>query len=143
MAPVHTPILHGGNLDEARGAYPSAPLPWIDLSTGINPWPWPVPALPAEVRTALPSKSALVALEEAAARYYGVSDPALVVAVPGTQAAIQWLPRLFPAKRVGVLRLTYQEHETCWRSTGAEVVTAASLSELAGFDHGREVAWDA
>jgi len=34
-------LLHGGALDRMRTAFPDAPEPWIDLSTGINPWPYP------------------------------------------------------------------------------------------------------
>ena len=132
MATDLTPILHGGNLDEARRAFPSAPRPWIDLSTGINPWPWPVPTLPTEVRAALPSKSALAALEAAAALYYGVPDPHLVVAVPGTQAAIQWLPRLISRGAVAVLGPTYAEHARGWSLAGHKVVEAASLDALEG-----------
>ena len=55
---------------------------------------------------------------------------------PGAQALIQWLPRIFPARRVGVLGLTYQEHETSWRAAGADVVTVRSLPDLAAFDVG-------
>ncbi|WP_426042236.1 aminotransferase class I/II-fold pyridoxal phosphate-dependent enzyme [Brevundimonas sp. TWP2-3-4b1] len=33
-------IPHGGRLAEARRTYPSAPTPWLDLSTGINPEGW-------------------------------------------------------------------------------------------------------
>ena len=29
---------HGGALDLMRARFPQAPEPWIDLSTGINPW---------------------------------------------------------------------------------------------------------
>ena len=43
------PVSHGGNLDAARNRFPGAPEPWIDLSTGINPVPFPIPELPAEV----------------------------------------------------------------------------------------------
>ena len=47
---------------------------------------------------------------------------------------IQWLPRLFPACRVGVLGPTYAEHERCWRAAGADVVVARSLVELESCD---------
>jgi cobalamin biosynthetic protein CobC len=124
------PLLHGGNLDEARREHPLAPLPWIDLSTGINPWPWPVPVLPAEARTALPSATVLAKLEQAAARTYGVPDPRHIVAVPGTQAAIQWLPRLISRGTVAVLGPTYAEHAKGWALAGHKVVTAAALRNL-------------
>jgi cobalamin biosynthetic protein CobC len=59
-----------------------------------------------------------------------------VVAAPGTQALIQWLPRVVPARRVGILRFTYGEHETCWRTAGADVTTVETLAEVATFDIG-------
>ncbi len=36
---------HGGDLGAARAVFPGAPEPWIDLSTGINPVPYPLPAI--------------------------------------------------------------------------------------------------
>ena len=37
--------LHGGDLGAARRLFPGAPEPFIDLSTGINPYPYPVAAV--------------------------------------------------------------------------------------------------
>ena len=37
------PLLHGGDLAAARRLFPDAPEPFIDLSTGINPNPYPLP----------------------------------------------------------------------------------------------------
>lgn len=116
--------------------YPNAPMPWVDLSTGISPVPYPVGALPESVWNRLPEPADVEALEAAARQAYGASPAAGVVAAPGTQALIQWLPRLFPVRRVGILDFTYHEHETCWREAGAEVTTVASLAELAAFDIG-------
>ena len=59
-----------------------------------------------------------------------------VVAAPGTQALIQWLPRLFPAKRVGILQTTYIEHALAWRASGASVESVSELATLANFDAG-------
>ena len=40
---------HGGDLTEAIARYGGEPESWLDLSTGINPWPWPIPQhLPEE-----------------------------------------------------------------------------------------------
>ncbi|HEY4042850.1 MAG TPA: threonine-phosphate decarboxylase CobD [Rhodopila sp.] len=127
---------HGGNLNAARCAFPDAPEPWIDLSTGINPVPYPVGAVSRAAWTRLPEASAHDALEAAARRAYGARASAGIVAAAGSQALIQWLPRIFPARRVGVLGVTYQEHETCWRAAGADVVTVPALADLAGFDVG-------
>jgi cobalamin biosynthetic protein CobC len=56
------------------------------------------------------------------------------VAAPGTQALLQWLPRLLPARRVAVLGFTYAEHARCWAAAGAEVVVVDDLAGVGGFD---------
>ena len=33
-------LLHGGALDQMKARFPDVPRPWVDLSTGINPWPY-------------------------------------------------------------------------------------------------------
>ncbi len=127
---------HGGNLDAARRLFPEAPEPWIDLSTGINPVAYPVGQIPIEAWTQLPLADDLAALETAARRTYGAAACADIVAAPGTQAIIQWLPRIFPARRTGILGHTYGEHAECWRRAGAETVQVESLTELARCDVG-------
>jgi cobalamin biosynthetic protein CobC len=121
------PVAHGGDLGEARRRFPDAPHPWIDLSTGINPVPYPLPPLSAESWTRLPSREDERALIEAAAKRYGVADPATIVAAPGTQALIQLLPRLLPKSRVAIVGPTYEEHEVSWRRHGHDVAIVASL----------------
>ncbi|WP_181706155.1 threonine-phosphate decarboxylase CobD [Chthonobacter rhizosphaerae] len=127
-------LTHGGNLESAMALYGDAPRPWIDLSTGINPVPYPVGDLPADCWTRLPSRAAEEALAAAAAKAYGVSSAGMVAAAPGTQALIQLLPRLRPARRVAVLGPTYGEHALAWAAAGAEVRTVASLDGVADAD---------
>ncbi|MCI0599586.1 MAG: threonine-phosphate decarboxylase, partial [Beijerinckiaceae bacterium] len=88
---------HGGDLSAARHAYPQAPEPWLDLSTGVNPYPYPFGDVPDECFARLPDFKAIRALEAAAATIYRVPAHAEVVAAPGTQAIINWLPRILPA----------------------------------------------
>ncbi len=83
--------------------------------------PYPVPPLPLEAFTRLPEPEALDALQAAAAAAYGVADPAMVVAAPGTQALISLLPLLLPQRRMTVLGPTYAEHAAAWRNAGAQV----------------------
>ena len=45
---------HGGRLREAAAHYDIPLADWLDLSTGINPEPWPVPPLPASCWQRLP-----------------------------------------------------------------------------------------
>lgn len=120
---------HGGNLGSARALYPNAPEPWIDLSTGINPHPFPIPEISRGAWTRLPEADAVLALREAATRSFGAADPAGVVAAPGTQALIQWLPRVRPARTVAVIGPTYAEHAAAWSAAGAEVREVATIEE--------------
>ena len=113
---------HGGRLGAARTAWPDAPTPWQDLSTGINPRPYPVPVLAPETWSRLPDPSALQALEQAAATAFGVADPARVVAAAGSEALIRLLPRLLTARRVAISERTYGGHAGAWRAAGVEPV---------------------
>ncbi len=115
------PLAHGGDLGELSKRFADAPRPWIDLSTGINPVPYPVPALSDAVWTRLPSRADEEALLAAAAARYGVADPATLVAAPGTQALIQLLPRLVPRGTVAIVGPTYEEHQACWARQGHDV----------------------
>lgn len=128
VKPVAHSVAHGGDLGDVRRRYPDAPLPWIDLSTGINPVHYPVPDLPPESWARLPSRESERALIDAAARRYGVSDPETIVAAPGTQALIQLLPRLVPKSRVAIVGPTYEEHEVSWRRQGHNVTVVSHLS---------------
>ena len=127
-------IVHGGNLDEISRLYPDAPKPWIDLSTGINPRPYPVPSLAATTWARLPTRMDERALLAAAAARYGVRDPTSIVAAPGTQALLQILPRLRAPGTVAVLAPTYEEHALCWRSCGHEVRLVDKIDALAEAD---------
>src|SRR5882757_10060215 len=79
------PILHGGDLGAARLMFPGAPEPFLDLSTGINPYPYPIPNLAPDLFTRLPEPAALERLAVVAAQAYGAPSAAHVVPAPGTQ----------------------------------------------------------
>jgi cobalamin biosynthesis protein CobC len=123
---------HGGALDVARRLAPDAPEPWVDLSTGVNPYPYPLPPLIPEVWTRLPPADGLAALEGAAERRYGAS-PEAVVAGPGSQALIQALARIAPRGGVGLLGETYRGHADAFEAVNARVSQAASLDALDRF----------
>ena len=108
---------HGGKLLAAAARYGIEQDNWLDLSTGINPAGWPVPVIPAAVWQRLPESED--GLLEAAAAYYGCTS---VLPVAGSQAAIQGLPRLRAACRVGVPHPAYAEHAHAWRAAGHAVV---------------------
>src|SRR5712692_2726540 len=79
------PLAHGGELAAARLLFPGAPEPFIDLSTGINPHPYPVPQLPSDVFARLPAAAEVGRLAAIAARAYRAPSAAHVVPAPGTQ----------------------------------------------------------
>jgi len=121
---------HGGDLGEAMAQFGGAPDAWLDLSTGINPNPYPLPPLPDDVWRRLPSRADEDALLAAAQRAYAVPDDTGIVAAPGTQALIQWLPRIAAHGAVAVVSPTYNEHAAAWRLAGHEVVDIGAIEEM-------------
>jgi len=124
---------HGGRLRIAAREYGIPEADWLDLSTGIAPWPWPLPEIPSRAWTRLPEADD--GLEAAARDYYGATQ---VLPVPGSQAAIQLLPRLRRAGKVGVLSPCYAEHADAWRK-GGHVVRELAEDEVDFFLDGLAV----
>ncbi|MBB6154326.1 cobalamin biosynthetic protein CobC [Pseudomonas sp. JAI115] len=104
---------HGGRLRKAALDYGIAEADWLDLSSGLAPWPFAVPEIPLRAWARLPETDD--GLEQAACDYYGASQ---VLPVAGSQMAIQLLPRLRRAGKVGVLSPCYAEHAEAWRRSG-------------------------
>lgn len=121
---------HGGDLEPAQKEFGHDLSEWLDLSTGINPIPYPLPSLEAELWQRLPSSSAESDLLTAAGTYYGLPEDADICACPGTQAAIQLLPRLIPQTEVAILTPTYNEHAACWRRAGHRVQEVTEISHI-------------
>jgi cobalamin biosynthetic protein CobC len=123
MNPFHH---HGGRLAAARAAFPRAPEPWLDLSTGINPRPWSGPRATAADLARLPDPADLAVLEAVAAAAFGVA-PDRVAAVPGAEAGLRALPRLTGARSVEIVSPTYGGHAAAWRAADVPVVFIADL----------------
>lgn len=101
-------VTHGGRLSEACARFGGDAHGWLDLSTGINPCPWPgAEAIRPDWR-ALPDPAALARLEATAAAYFG-TDPALCCAVPGSEAGLRALGLLLglPARHAPLTYGTY------------------------------------
>jgi cobalamin biosynthesis protein CobC len=123
---------HGGNLDVALERFGGRLEEWIDLSTGINRRPYPVGELTPRHWTALPSRSDIESLHQAARRAYVTTAP--VLATTGAQAAIQLLPLLAPPGRARILAPTYNEYAAILSGAGWTIELAATLERLAGAD---------
>lgn len=123
---------HGGNLSVAQSLYAHVEDAWVDLSTGINPDAYPVPAVPLELWSQLPKIDPV--LTAAAASYYGARH---VLAVAGSQAAIRAIPHLIGPARVLMPTPQYNEHVFHWREAGhsiTEVPWNRLEHELPGHD---------
>lgn len=109
---------HGGGIDSAAARWGGARADWLDLSTGINPLPYPLPDLPTDAWTALPDAAAQSALEHAARAFWQVPAKAALVATNGASAAIALLPQLVTPARVRIDGPTYNEHGRAFRAAG-------------------------
>ena len=125
---------HGGSLSRARRLFPHAPLPWIDLSTGINPHSYPVPDLPATAFSALPDAARLAELQRAAAKFYAAPSADKIVAAPGTQILLPLVMGLVAPARAVVLGPTYAEHARAARIAGHSVTETDDFEAISGAD---------
>ena len=129
-------LTHGGALSLALKMFPHAPYPFLDLSTGINPVPYPVHNLPDHACTRLPDIADEARLRAVAADAYGAANADMVVASPGTQMLISLLPTLLARRpgRVAILSPTYNEHAAAWTLAGHDVHETADFEDLAEAD---------
>lgn len=130
MSPVGA-YRHGGRLREAAAAFPHAPTPWLDLSTGINPEPWRGARAAWSDLARLPDPAEIADLERIAANAFGVEDPRRVLATAGAEAGLRLLPAVIGAADVAIVSPTYASHETAWRLAERP---AAAVSLEAAFE---------
>ena len=123
---------HGGALDAMRELFPDAPEPWVDLSTGINPWPWTAADRDDDSPYRLPTLSDRARCAAAMARAFGAPEQAVLVA-PGSEILIRLLPTLLYPQSVTVLSPSYGDHAQVWRASGCQV--AETSNPLDDADH--------
>lgn len=132
-------VFHGGGLTAAIAAYGGTVEDWLDLSTGINPEMAELPSVPARAWNRLPDADLELDVRRAAWDWYVGSSTAaasLPLAVPGTQALIQLLPKRVPKDRpVAIVSPTYGEYAHCFRRAGLVVDEIADPGALLP-DHG-------
>jgi cobalamin biosynthetic protein CobC len=128
------PLFHGGDLGAARRLFPDAPEPFIDLSTGINPNPYPLPKLSPDLFSRLPDRAALEKLVQVAAQAYAAPSPYHVTAAPGTQMLLPVVAALIPRGRAAILGPTYAEHAHAALLAGHSVTESNDIATLRGAD---------
>lgn len=134
---------HGGGVDAAAAAFGGAREDWLDLSTGINPVPYPRPTIADDAWVSLPDQAARDAIKTAAREFWNVPETAAVLAVPGASSAIAQIPRLAQAGDVHIPGPTYNEHAasfaaTGWRVTQSPETASASIHVHPNNPDGRE-----
>jgi cobalamin biosynthetic protein CobC len=124
------PLAHGGELAAARRLFPGAPEPFIDLSTGINPHPYPLPRLQHEIFARLPDRASIRQLAAIAAQAYGAPSADHVAAAPGTQILLPHIAALVPPGRAAILRTTYAEHARAAALARHRVAEVSDVEQL-------------
>ncbi len=128
--PVKDVTDHGGSLASAEALFPNAPKPWLDLSTGINPYSYPLPDFPASAFARLPEETSLQELSGIAARTYDAPDGANIVPAPGTQILLPLVAGLISPGKAAVLSPTYAEHRRAAALAGHSVCEVAEFAGL-------------
>lgn len=122
---------HGGGIDAAIATFGGTRREWLDLSTGINPVAYPMPALPQDAWTALPDKAAFSRLYQLARHFWNVPDGAAIVGATGASAIIAALPRIIPQGDVCIPGPTYNEHGAAFAAAGWRLVQDPSHALVA------------
>ncbi len=127
-------MLHGGRLDSAIAEFGGCREAWLDLSTGINPNPYPIGTIDPQAFQRLPDYDAECALERATRQAFEVPDSRQLVMGNGTQALIELLPRVIGAKDITIVSPTYGEHAHVWAKNGCAVTTVAAPEDIQSAD---------
>lgn len=109
---------HGGNLLSASQHYDIPLELWIDLSTGVNPNAYPVKQINTLSFNDLPYLRPDF-VRSAQNYYLSGYDSLSLLAIPGSQWAIQQLPKLLNNYPVLVPSIGYQEHSKHWSKSNA------------------------
>jgi cobalamin biosynthesis protein CobC len=122
-------VVHGGDLGVARRLFPGAPEPFIDLSTGINPWSYQLADFSPAMFARLPEKNALTAIAAAAAKAYGAPSAEYVVVAPGSQILLPLIASSVPPARAVVVAPTFPEFARAAALAGHEIKTVESIEQ--------------
>lgn len=121
---------HGGGLDAAIDRWGGTRATWLDLSTGINPLPYPLPKFTDGDWTDLPDHAAQFSLLDAARAFWDIPDGADILASPGASNLIAQMPRLAQAGTVDIPAPTYNEHAAAFRANGWDADQHAQVRVL-------------
>ena len=122
-------VEHGGALSKACAHYGGAPGDWLDLSTGINPNPVPLPPISDRAWSRLPDEDLFRRAADMAALRYGAADGISPLPVAGSQSVIQRLPDIFKGS-VAVIGPTYEEYRVLFERAGRSVDVVPGIEAI-------------
>ena len=119
-------MIHGGQLNQVAAQFNIPMDKWLDLSTGIAPFSYPIPEIPQRIWQDLPTiPNSLIA----AAKHYYQADFCWPLA--GSQSLIEKLPTLWEnkiqlknasfEKHVYLPKVGYKEHQQAWFKAGYQL----------------------
>ena len=121
---------HGGGVDAAVAKWGGHRSDWVDLSTGINPVPYPVGDISAVAWNTLPDSGAMDRLITAAREFWNVPEGAEILPANGASALITRMPSLSDHDNTYIPTPTYNEHAAAFEAAGklghCDMTTAAS-----------------
>ncbi len=129
---------HGGDLDRAITQYGGNRKDWIDLSTGINPYSYPVSnlvsSLSSDFLRDLPDQQLIETTAQSARNAYQANFSGLPLA--GAQQAIQLFPSIIEvgSKKACILHPSYNEYEAQLQKAGWQITHCHHLDEMTGAD---------
>ena len=129
---------HGGDLDRAITKYGGNRKDWVDLSTGINPYAYPVSniasSLSSDLLRELPDQQLIDTATQSAKNAYQANFSSLPLA--GAQQAIQLFPSIIEvgSKKACILHPSYNEYEAQLQKTGWQITYCHHLDEMTGAD---------
>lgn len=127
-------LYHGGALDVAISEFGGKASDWLDMSTGINPYHYPIADIDPLAWRQLPQKSELDLLIKVASHAYGCSKNQ-ILAGNGTQTLIEKLPQIFETSTIAIMAPTYEEHAHNWRKFGHRVIFVEDFEQARDADH--------
>jgi cobalamin biosynthesis protein CobC len=130
MTADHNLLPHGGNRSAFARQFPNATEPFVDLSTGINPFAYPLPAFPQTALTLLPQEKDLKMLKSVAAQYFNAPSLDYVLPVAGTQGVIAPLLRMLGGGKLAIRGPTYSGYARAAQMEGMEALACTNLDEL-------------
>jgi cobalamin biosynthetic protein CobC len=124
------PPRHGGDLEYATAVHGLPAEGWLDLSTGVSPFPYPMASIDVAALNRLPAGDALATLLGAARDAYGAGPSVAIVATPGSEIALRLLPLVAPAGVVAIVSPTYGSHPEAWHSAGRKVTVVYGIDAV-------------